>query len=143
MIEPYVYPPRDREEMELWLDEHRDSIACRNAIDEAIREGLNNAHLQDDGARKTIEEFGIQRVELVLAATVQDRSMEEGFSRQTLDWAKCRTLAPMERCSGYVLTAAPEMVDGFVRQYLQTVEEMARGPIKEEEGQSFFPEMRL
>ena len=97
MIEPYVYPPRDREEMELWLDEHRDSIACRNAIDEAIREGLNNAHLQDDGARKTIEEFGIQRVELVLAATVQDRSMEERFSRQTLDWAKRSTLAPMER----------------------------------------------
>lgn len=143
MIEPYVYPPRDREEMEWWLDEHRDNIACRNTIDKVIREGLNNAHLQDDCARKTIEEFGIQRVELVLAATVQDRSMEEGFSRQILDWAKHRTLAPMERCSGYVLTAAPEMVDGFVRQYLQAVEEMAREAMAKEEQEQSFPKMTL
>lgn len=143
-IEPYVYPPIDQEESARRLEEHRANLACRDGMEEIIRSGFDGAHLDNDCARKAIEEFGLQRVELVLAGTVQDRSWDGRFSKQTREWASHRTLPPMERCSGYILHAHSVVVDGFVRQYLQAVAEMAREAIEEVEGQEqSFPGMTL
>ena len=143
MIEPYVYPPMDLEEMDAWQNEHFARIACRDGIEEILSSGYDGAHLEPGCARKAIEEFGIQRVELVLAGTVQEHSRDGRFSRQTKEWASCRTISPEDRCRDYLLTAYPAVVDGFVRQYLKTVEEMAREAIAEEGQTQTFPEMML
>ena len=42
------------------------STACRDGIEEILSSGYDGAHLEPGCARKAIEEFGIQRVELVL-----------------------------------------------------------------------------
>ena len=143
-IEPYVYPLMDQEERARRLEEHRANIACREGMEEIIRHGFDGARLDSDCARKAIEEFGIQRVELVLAATIQRRSWDGRFSRQVQEWASACDIPPRELDRGYTLNAHSVVVDGFARQYLQTVEEMAREAIKEVEGQEqSFPEMTL
>lgn len=143
MIEPYVYPPRDSEEVDAWQEEHFARIACRDGIDEIISSGYDGAHLDAGCARKAIEEFGIRRVELVLAVTIQERSGDGRFSGRTRDWANRRRIPPEDQCGGYLLTAHPVAVDGFVRQYLQAVEEMAREAVAEEGQKQPFPEMAL
>lgn len=144
MIEPYVYPPMDQEEREYRLEEHRANLACRDGMEEIIRSGFDGAHLDNDCARKAIEEFGIRRVELVLAVTIQRRSWDGRFSRQVREWASARDIPPGELERGYTLNTHSVVVDGFARQYLRTVEEMAREAIREVEGQEqSFPEMTL
>ena len=86
-IEPYVYPPRDREEVERRLDEHYANLACRDGMEEIIRNSFDGARLDSNCARKAIEEFGIQRVELVLAVTIQRRSWDGRFSQRVKEWA--------------------------------------------------------
>ena len=143
-IEPYVYPPRDQEERARKLEEHRANLACRDGMEEIILNGFDGYCLDSGCARKAIEEFGIQRVELVLAATVQRRSWDGRFSRQVREWASACDIPPGELDRGYTLSAHSVVVDGFARQYLQAVEEMAREAMKEVEGQEqSFPEMTL
>ena len=143
-IEPYVYPPIDQEESARRLEEHRANLACRDGMEEIIRSGFDGAHLDNDCARKAIEEFGIQRVELVLAATIQRRSWDERFSQRVREWADARNIPPGELDRGYTLNAHSVVVNGFARQYLRTVEEMAREAIADVEGQEqSFPEMTL
>lgn len=144
MIEPYVYPPMDREERVRRLEEHYATLACRDGMEEIIRHGFDGAHLDSNCARKAIEEFSLQRVELVLAATIQRRSWDGRFSQRVREWADACDIPPGELNRGYTLNAHSVMVDGFARQYLRTVEELAREAIREVEGQErSFPEMTL
>lgn len=143
MIEPYVYPPRDSEEAGAWLEEHFARIACRDGMDEIISSGYDGTHLDAGCARKAIEGFGIRRVELVLAGTVQEKPWDGRFSSQTRDWASRRRIPPEDQCGDYLLTTHPVAVDRFVRQYLQAVEEMAREAVAEEGQKWSFPEMKF
>ena len=143
-IELYVYPPMDQEERARRLEEHRATLACRDGIEEIIRHGFDGAHLDRGCARKAIEEFGIRRVELVLAATIQRRFWDRRFSQRVREWADARDIPPGELDRGYALNAHSVVVNGFARQYLRTVEEMAREAIADVEGQEqSFPEMTL
>lgn len=47
-IEPYVYPPRDREEVERRLDEHYANLACRDGMEEIIRNSFDGARLDSN-----------------------------------------------------------------------------------------------
>lgn len=143
-IEPYVYPPMDQEERARRLEEHRATLACRDGMEEIIRSGFDGAHLDRGCARKAIEEFGIRRVELVLAVTIQRRSWDERFSQRVREWADTRNIPPGELDCGYTLNTHSVVMDGFARQYLRAVEEMAREAMEEVEGQEqSFPEMTL
>ena len=141
-IEPYVYPPMDQEERARRLEEHRATLACRDGMEEIIRNSFDGYCLDSGCARRAIKEFGIRRVELVLAATIQRRSWDGRFSQRVREWADARNIPPGELDRGYTLNTHSVVVDGFARQYLRTVEEMAREAIEEVEGQEqSFPEM--
>ena len=142
-IEPCVYPPRESEEVERQLDEHYANLACRDGMEEIIRRGFDGARLDSGCAKRAIAEFGIQRVELVLADTVQSRFGDGRFSRQVREWAGARAISSKELGWGYILSAHSAVVDGFTRQYLRTVEEMAREAAAEGKQEQPFPEMTL
>ena len=68
----------------------------------------------------------------------------QDFSQRVREWADARNIPPGELDRGYTLNAHSVVVNGFARQYLQTVEEMAREAMAEVEGQEqSFPEMTL
>ena len=50
MNDTYLYPyssaeARDRKELPLWRESHKANIACRNAIEDAIRQSFDGMHL--------------------------------------------------------------------------------------------------
>lgn len=53
MNETYLYPysakeARERNELSLWRESHRANIACREAIEDAIRRSFDGMHLDKD-----------------------------------------------------------------------------------------------
>ncbi len=140
MIEPYVYPPRDQEDAEQWLDEHFAKVACRDGIEEILRDGFDGSCLKSGCARNAIEKFGLRQVEAGLASTVRERSWDERFSRRTVEWANACPASSKD--PAYSLNAHSVVVDGFVRQYLRAVEEMAQ-EAREQLVEGQFPQMTL
>ena len=58
-------------EVALWRASHLENIACKQAIEEALRKGFDGLHLSPDCARGIIEDFCFKRVGWELAATIQ------------------------------------------------------------------------
>ena len=70
---PYPYPyssaeARDRNELPLWRESHKANIACRNAIEDAIRQNFDGMHLNKDCITPVLEEYGYKRTAWVLAS---------------------------------------------------------------------------
>ena len=64
----------------------RTNEACRDAIDAAIRDGYDGTYLTAD-VKGVLAEFGPERVSYVLAATLQDKTWDQRFSRSNQAWA--------------------------------------------------------
>lgn len=125
----YVYPysfntAKSDHELELWRESLKENEACRKAIEKTINENYNGYHLNDDTALKIIKEFGYDRVNWVLAATIQQRVPDGRFSYDNVEWAKgfyipdqkSFDINPVDR---YTVTTHPAILDGFVRQARQ------------------------
>lgn len=59
MNETYLYPysakeARERNELSLWRESHRANIACREAIEDAIRRSFDGMHLNEDCSRRLL-----------------------------------------------------------------------------------------
>ena len=52
-----VSEAKRQNELALWRASHLENIACKQAIEEAIRRGFDGAHLSHDCARSVIEDF--------------------------------------------------------------------------------------
>lgn len=66
MNDTYLYPyssaeARDRNELSLWQESHKANIACRNAIEDAIRQNFDGMNLQIDCLKVVLEEYGYKR----------------------------------------------------------------------------------
>lgn len=73
----YKYPAayaRENGELEAYRASHKANIACRDAIDAAIRDNYRDNRLSSDAAKQVIAEFGFERTLYVLANTVRKRS---------------------------------------------------------------------
>ena len=66
----------------------KENTACRDAIEQTIREHYQGSRLDAAGARQVVEAFGIDRVEFVLAATIRQKEWDGRFSPENKDWAK-------------------------------------------------------
>lgn len=61
MNETYPYPysaaeARKRNELSLWRESHKANIACRNAIEDAIRQNFDGMNLQTDCLKTVLDE---------------------------------------------------------------------------------------
>ena len=66
MNETYPYPysaaeARKRNELSLWRESYKANIACRNAIEDAIRQNFDGMNLQTDCLKAVLDEYGFQR----------------------------------------------------------------------------------
>lgn len=121
---PYVYPYSREEadrlgELESWQESRKTNIACKEAIEEAIRLGHDGFFLDADCAEGVIADYGYKRVSWVLSYTIQ--LTDDGrFSRGNKDWA-AQTFIPPENGSPnkyeFAVNSHPAVLDGFVNQY--------------------------
>jgi len=122
------------------LDQFRNSnvanIACRNAIEEAIRENFDGMHLKHDAALSVMREFGTERVLHVLANTIQMKDWDGRFSRENKAWAAAflipvDVVMGMDRRTQFVVNSHPAVLDGFVSMTRKAVLENARPSVLE------------
>lgn len=78
----------EHDEMDAYRASRKANIACREAIEEAIQENYRDNRLDLSCVKPIMDRFGVDRVEYVLANTVQYKDWDERFSQSNREWAK-------------------------------------------------------
>lgn len=108
-----------RNETELFHASHRLDIACKEAVETAIRDNYDGKHLNRDCFRPVMEEYGAERLEWVLANSLQQKNYDGRFSHNNRDWAGTIRI-PESRANGidlrrrFMVDSHPALLDGFV-----------------------------
>ena len=110
------------------VQEKRLNISCKEAIEEAINGNYQGNSLDAKAAaQEVLDKFGPERVQTVLAATVQDKNWDVRFSRENKAWART---VPMplavdgaNQRSRWLVDSHPGLVNLFVDQVRDLVRE--------------------
>ena len=128
MNETYLYPysakeARERNELSLWRESHRANIACREAIEDAIRRSFDGMHLDKDCITPVLDEYGYKRTAWVLANTLYELKWDGRFSPANKQWAERRYILQDERHNAAITVRShPAVLDGFVSLYRKAVQ---------------------
>ena len=128
MNETYLYPysakeARERNELSLWRESHRANIACREAIEDTIRQNFDGMHLDKDCITPVLDEYGYKRIAWVLANTLQELSWDGRFSPANKQWAERHYIPQDERHNAELTVRShPAVLDGFVSLYRKAVQ---------------------
>ena len=130
MNDVYLYPysaeeARRRDELSLWRASHRENIACKEAIEEAVRQHFDGSRLDNDCLTEVFQEFGYKRTAWVLANTLQQLEWDGRFSPKNKAWAEQFSI-PWDKQHGpeFVVTSHPAVLDGVVDQYRKIYQEL-------------------
>ena len=128
MNETYLYPysakeARERNELSLWRESHRANIACREAIEDTIRQNFDGMYLNEDCLVPVLAAYGYKRTERVLTATLQELSWDGRFSLANKQWAERHYIPQDERHNAEITVRShPAVLDGFVSFYRKAVQ---------------------
>ena len=105
-------------EIELWRESYRENCNCAKAIEKEISERFQNNYLSADIAKKVIEEYGYDRVNWVLANTVQEGIQDGRYSSENKQWALSFYIPKEEehRNCYFAVSSHPCLVDGVIDQ---------------------------
>ena len=101
-------------EIDLYRRSMRANVECRMAIEDAIADGYDGLRLDTSSVKDIIKQFGTERVEYVLANTVQQKDWDGRFSRDNKAWAKEISVCPENRAAFSVGRPRPGLTDMFV-----------------------------
>lgn len=110
---------RGRGELESFRRSNVANIACRAAIEEAIREGFDGMRLQAGIAERVLQAFGAERVLYVLANSVQQKAWDGRFSPDNVAWARTFPVPEggtmgWDHRSRFAVQSHPAVLDGFI-----------------------------
>ena len=130
MNETYLYPysakeARERNELSLWRKSHRANIACREAIEDAIRRSFDGMHLDKDCIIPVLDKYGYKRTAWVLANTLHELKWDGRFSPANKQWAERRYIPQDERHNAAITVRShPAVLDGFVDLYRKAYQKL-------------------
>lgn len=117
------------------LDKYRASMqesrACKDAIEEAIAKSFDGMRLPKNIVQPIVERFGKDRVQFVLANTVQIKEWDGRFSRSNKAWANSFDI-PGDRDRGgehrftFAVTTHPYVLNGFIDMVRKELREKER-----------------
>jgi hypothetical protein len=128
MNETYLYPysakeARERNELSLWRESHRANIACREAIEDTIRQNFDGLYLNEDCLAPVLTAYGYKRTAWVLANTLNELKWDGRFSSANKQWAERRCIPQDERHNAAITVRShPAVLDGFVSLYRKAVQ---------------------
>ena len=128
MNETYLYPyssaeARKRNELPLWRESHKANIACREAIEDAIRQNFDGMYLNEDCLAPVLTAYGYKRTAWVLANTLHELKWDGRFSPANKQWAERRYIPQDERHNAAITVRShPAVLDGFVSLYRKAVQ---------------------
>lgn len=102
---------------------------CKQRIEAIIKENYDGSHLNPQGAKQIVHEFGVKRVEYVLASTVQVKEWDGRFSPSNKSWANSVfSVSDMrngvDRRMDYAVQSHPAVLDGFIGQVREEIKAM-------------------
>lgn len=110
-------------ELDAYRASHKANLDCREAIEQAIAENYGDNQLSSESAVKSVlEQFSSQRVEYVLANTIQHKDWDGRISRKNIDWAASIEVCPENSTQFIVDKAHPGLTDLFVKEFVCQVE---------------------
>lgn len=140
----YPYPAsyaQEHGELEQYRASNRANIACKEAIEAAIREYYDGNSLDSQAAAQVVEAFGLDRTLYVLANTVQQKDWDARFSPGNKAWAKTIPIHPnpdawgTDRNTSFVVNSHPGLTNLFLRtvrrEYCQQQEKSDKPSIRE------------
>ena len=135
-----IYPhsaayAKEHGELEQYRASNRVNLQCKEAIEAAVREHFDGMYLRHDAAKGVIETYGMDRVMLVLANTVQLQDWDGRYSPRNKEWAKTipNYNSDTVRC-GYTVNSHPAVLNGFID--LVREEHLRRQPLTAEDIQA-------
>ena len=112
------------------LDTYRASmkanIACRDSIEEVINQHYHDNRLESGAAKEVLEEFGAERVQYILANTVQQKDWDGRFSTENKEWAKTVEVCRENSMRFMVDRAHPGLTDLFINEVRNEIREMQK-----------------
>ena len=129
---------REHGEIEKYRESNRASNICKQAVEETIRKNFDGMRLTAGCEKPVIEMFGPDRVEYVLAVTLQQKSWDGRFGKDNLEWAKSIPVKPdisalgNDRNMWLVVDSHPAVLDGFVRHARKSIEEVRNPTLKQQ-----------
>lgn len=111
---PFTYA-QSHGEIEQARASYRANIACKEAIQRAIRDHYRNNCLDEAGAREVLEQFGPERTKYVLANTVQNKMRDARYCQYNKDWAKNICICEAAAWA-WVVNSHPGLIDIFITQ---------------------------
>lgn len=122
---------RENNELEQYRASCKANVACKNAIETAIRDNYRDNCLGKEAVKQVVDQFGYERAFYVLANTVQQKDWDGRISRDNKDWAKTihvfedKNYFGEDRRSSFEVDAVnPGLTDIFInqarREYLLT-----------------------
>lgn len=128
VIRQYPYSSQEakkRNQLSMWRESYHVNVACRNAIEETIRQNFDGMHLKKDCLEPVLAEYGYKRTEWVLATTLQELSWDGRFSRANKQWAARRYIPQDERHNAEITVRShPAILDGFVDLYREAYQKL-------------------
>ena len=138
---------RENGELDAYRASRKENIACREAVEQAIKENFDGMHLKQGAVGPVMEAFGAERVAYVLASTVKYMEYDGRFSRSNKSWA--HTVQGLRDDDGqnrdaecdFVVGSHPGVLDLFInlaREYISGLEkaETGKDEVETEKGSS-------
>ena len=129
---------REHGELELYRVSNRANNICKQAIEETILKNFDGMRLTAGCEKPVIEMFGPDRVELILANTLQQKSWDGRFGKDNIEWARSIPIKPdistmgNDRNMWNVVDSHPAVLDGFVRHARRSIEEMRNPSLRQQ-----------
>ena len=126
---------REHNELDAYRASLNANLQCKEAIEAAVREHFDGMYLSHDAARGVIETYGMERVMLVLANTVQLQNWDGRYSPRNKEWAKTIPNYNSDTVRvGYAVNSHPAVLNGFID--LVREEYLRRQPLTAEDIQA-------
>ena len=109
---------RQSGETKLWHESHNENCRCARAIDVAIASYYKDNSLNNIGAKKILLDYGFERVNFVLANTVQLNSTDGRYSPENKKWALGIRIPYDDKYDRerFTLNAHPGLINVFINQ---------------------------
>lgn len=109
---------KENGEIQKWRDSKAENIACRDAVDRAVAENFDGAHLKtEEILDNVIAAYGKERVELILAATIREKAHDGRFSRDNKEWAASVPMPEGEKTYLVRDRTHPVLLDSIAKEY--------------------------
>ena len=110
---------REHGELEQYRASLQANIACKNAIEAAIRQHFDGMHLDKTAVTEVIAAYGKERTCYVAANTLRQKSWDGRFAPSNQTWAAqfeiAATMHPAyDSRDAFVVNSHPAVLDGFI-----------------------------